>query len=211
MTIQNVYDKETTALLCVDFYNDFLSEGGKLWPLAEKTATENNLLNNLRDIVKTSREAGLKVYHVPHRRYEKGDYEDWKHASPYTLAGAAKEIFAKDTWGGTWHDDFPIQPEDIVVKEHWGSSGFQNTDLEHMLKVHGKTKIICVGMFANTCLEATGRYGMELGYHVTMVRDGTAAASDEAMHTAININAPTYAHQILTTAELVEAIKASNA
>jgi nicotinamidase-related amidase len=49
---------------------------------------------------------------------------------------------------------------------------------------------------------------MELGYHVTLVRDGTAARTPEAMHAAMNINGPTYAHAILTTEELVQAIKA---
>ena len=28
----NTYDPSITALLCIDFYNDFLSPGGKLWP-----------------------------------------------------------------------------------------------------------------------------------------------------------------------------------
>ena len=32
MTNTPTYDPKTTALLCIDFYNDFLSEGGKLWP-----------------------------------------------------------------------------------------------------------------------------------------------------------------------------------
>ena len=27
-----IYEPKITALLCADFYNDFLSEGGKLWP-----------------------------------------------------------------------------------------------------------------------------------------------------------------------------------
>ncbi|HEV3310549.1 MAG TPA: cysteine hydrolase, partial [Chloroflexota bacterium] len=53
------------------------------------------------------------------------------------------------------------------------------------------------------------RVGMELGYHVTYVRDATAARSPEAMHAAVEIDAPTYAHEIPTTAELVAAIKAS--
>jgi hypothetical protein len=26
------YDKDITALLVVDSYNDFISEGGKIWP-----------------------------------------------------------------------------------------------------------------------------------------------------------------------------------
>jgi hypothetical protein len=25
-------EPDITALLCINFYNDFLSEGGKLWP-----------------------------------------------------------------------------------------------------------------------------------------------------------------------------------
>ena len=49
--------------------------------------------------------------------------------------------------------------------------------------------------------------GMELGFHVTLVRDGTAARSHEALHAALNIDGPTFAHEILTTAELVSAIK----
>ncbi len=44
---------------------------------------------------------------------------------------------------------------------------------------------------------------MELGYHVTLVRDATAAFSAEAMHCAHEINGPTYAHAIVTTAELL--------
>jgi nicotinamidase-related amidase len=48
---------------------------------------------------------------------------------------------------------------------------------------------------------------MELGYHVTLVRDATAARTPEAMHAAMDIDGPTYAHAILTTAELVAALK----
>ena len=63
-------------------------------------------------------------------------------------------------------------------------------------------------MIANTCIEATGRFGMELGYHVTLVKDATAAFSHAAMHAAHVINGPTYAHAILTTEELLAQISA---
>ena len=107
-----------------------------------------------------------------------------------------------DTWGGEWHPDFTPQVGDVIAKEHW-SSGFSGTDLDLNLRQHGIEKIILIGMIANTCIEATGRYGMELGYHVTLVRDATAAFSQEAMHAAHDINGPTYAHAILTTMELL--------
>ncbi len=126
---------------------------------------------------------------------------------PPTSSAAERQAFAKGTWGGTFHDDFQVQPGDIVATEHWASSGFPNTDLDHQLKRYGKEKIILLGLLANTCYEATGRVGMELGYHVTLVRDGTAVRSPEAMHAAMDIDGPTYAHAILTTKELVAALK----
>ncbi len=44
---------------------------------------------------------------------------------------------------------------------------------------------------ANTCIEATSRFAAELGYHETLVRDATAAFSEEALHAAHEINGPT--------------------
>ena len=207
MTGTDTYDRKTTALLCIDFYNDFLSEAGKLWPWVKDMAKEVNLLDNFRTIVRTARELGITVCHVPHHRWEPGDYVNWKYPSPYQLGAVERQIFAKNSWGGTFHDDFQVQAGDIVATEHWGSSGFPHTDLDHQLKRNGKEKIILIGLLANTCLEATGRIGMELGYHVTLVRDATAARTPEAMHAAMDIDGPTYSHAILTTAELVASLK----
>jgi nicotinamidase-related amidase len=90
-----------------------------------------------------------------------------------------------------------------VIKEHWAQNGFANTDLDQQLKQHGIQRLVLVGEIANTCIEATGRFGMELGYHVTLVKDATAAFSQEAMHAALEINGPAFAHAILTTSEVV--------
>jgi nicotinamidase-related amidase len=49
---------------------------------------------------------------------------------------------------------------------------------------------------------------MELGYHVTLVRDATAAFTREMMRAAHDLNGPTFAHEILTTTQLVAAIPA---
>ena len=53
------YDPKTTALLLIDPYNDFLSEGGKLWPRAKPIAEEVGLLDNLHTIMHAAGEAGL--------------------------------------------------------------------------------------------------------------------------------------------------------
>ncbi|WP_376747385.1 isochorismatase family protein [Brevibacillus reuszeri] len=42
---------------------------------------------------------------------------------------------------------------------------------------------------ANTCIEATTRFGMELGYHITLVKDATTAFTKEALHVTHEIKA----------------------
>lgn len=200
------YAPDRTALLFVDPYNDFLSEGGKVWPRLRDVAEKVGLLDNLRAIVAAVRAAGIRVFIVPHRRWEPGDLESWQRATPYQRIAANRQTFAKGSWGGEWHPDFAPQPGDVVVKEHWGSSGFANTDLDALLKQHDIARVIVVGLIANTCIECTSRFATELGYHVTLVKDATAAFSEEAMRAAHEINGPTYAHAIVTTQELVGAL-----
>ncbi|THB83537.1 cysteine hydrolase [Pantoea allii] len=201
------YDQSTTAILLVDPYNDFLSEQGKVWPLTSAVAEEVHLLDNLRSVMATARTHGIRIFFVPHHRSEPGDIATWLYPTPLQQQTSLHQTFAKGSWGGTFHDDFQPQPGDVVVHEHWQSSGFANTDLDQQLKQHGIRHIVLIGMVANTCIESTGRYGSELGYHVTLVKDATAAFSHEAMHAAHEINGPTYAHAILTTHELIAQIQ----
>jgi nicotinamidase-related amidase len=197
------YPLDRTAYLLVDPYNDFLSEGGKVYPLIEPIANQVGLLDNLRTLDHAVRASGMQVVIVPHRRWEKGDYEGWDHPSPTQCKVMHMHHFARGEWGGDWHPDFAPKDGDIVVSEHWGSSGFANTDLDFRLKQKSITHVIIVGLLANTCIEATARYAVELGYHVTLVRDATAAFKPEMMHAAHELNGPTFAHSIVTTDELV--------
>lgn len=202
--MSTAYDPSRTALLFVDPYNDFLSEDGKLWPQLAEVANSVRLHDNLRTLTAAVRAAGIPVFIVPHHRAEPDDFHGWDHPTPYQLGAAKVQIFAKGSWGGEWHPDFAPQLGDIVVKEHWGASGFANTDLDLLLKQKRVSHVILVGLIANTCIECTGRYANELGYHVTLVRDATAAFSAAAMHAAHEINAPSFAHAVHTTAELLE-------
>ncbi|WP_020653056.1 isochorismatase family cysteine hydrolase [Massilia niastensis] len=197
-----------TALLLVDPYNDFLSDGGKLWPRIAATRNAAGLHANLRAVLDAARAAGVPVVIVPHHRYDHGDLDGWKFMTPYQAGSARALVFQKGEWGGEWHPDFAPRPGDIVVKEHWASSGFANTDLDLQLRQRAITHVVLIGLVANTCIEGTGRNASELGYHVTLVRDATAAFSDEALHAAHEINAASFAHQLVSTEQLVAQLAA---
>jgi nicotinamidase-related amidase len=198
------YEKESTALLVIDPYNDFISEGGKLWNRVKAVAEANQCVPHMLQVLTAARKAKLRVFYALHRRYRPGDYETWKYIAPIQKRGWSSKTFEYGTWGGEIRAEFAPRPGDIIAAEHWCSSGFANTDLDLQLKKHGVHQLIVIGLIAHTCIEATVRYAAELGYEVTVVKDATADYSDEEMHAALDINIPNYANAIVTTAEIID-------
>jgi ureidoacrylate peracid hydrolase len=201
-------NKHRTALLVIDPYNDFISEGGKLWDRLKPVADANNCVPHMLQVLKAVRSAGLRVFYTLHHRYRPGDYETWEYIAPIQKAAWSRKTFEYGTWGGEIRPEFTPQPGDIVAQEHWCSSGFANTDLDLQLKQHSIHKLIVIGLIAHTCVEATVRYAAELGYQVTVVKDATASYSEEHMHAALDVNLPNYASAIVTANEVIESIKA---
>ncbi|HTS91449.1 MAG TPA: isochorismatase family cysteine hydrolase [Stellaceae bacterium] len=199
-------DKDITALLVVDPYNDFISEGGKIWPRIKGVAEANDCVPHMLEILHAARRAKLRVFYAMHRRYRPGDYETWKYVAPIQKSAWQHKAFEYGSWGGEFRAEFMPAPGEVVASEHWCSSGFANTDLDLQLKKHGIHRLIVVGLIAHTCIEATVRYAAELGYAVTVVRDATADYTDEMMHAALDINMPNYAAAIVTTEEIVASI-----
>jgi nicotinamidase-related amidase len=199
------YNLSHTALLIVDPYNDFMSEGGKMYAVTKPTADSVGFYENMRKLIPAVRQAGIQVVIVPHHRSRKDDFAGWQHVNPIQQQSKASQAFAVDSWGGEWHPEFGPKSGDVIVLEHWAQNGFANTDLDAQLKQHGIQNIILVGFIANSCIEATARFGMELGYHVTLIKDATAAFSFEGMEAA-RVNSLLYAHASLSTEEFLAAL-----
>jgi nicotinamidase-related amidase len=205
------FDKEITALLVIDPYNDFISEGGKIWDRIKNVAEANNCVPNMSHVMNASRNAGLRIVYALHHRYRPGDYETWKYIAPIQKAAWSRKVFENGTWGGEVRTEFAPQPGDIVAQEHWCSSGFANTDLDLQLKKHGIHQLIVIGLIAHTCVESTVRFAAELGYEVTLVKDATADYGAEFMHAALVNNLPNYASAIVTAREAVDLLSGAKA
>jgi len=202
---------DQTGLLVVDPYNDFISDGGKLWSRVREVVEANRCIPNMIEILEAARSAGARIFFAPHHRWRAGDYETWKFWAPIQEAGARSKVFADGTWGGTFRDEFTPRPGEIVAQEHWCSSGFANTDLDLQLKKHGIHQLIVIGLRANTCIDSTVRYAAELGYEVTLVNDAIGSYSRDEMKATLELNAPNYARAILSTKELIASIHRTGA
>ena len=200
------YRGRSTGLVVIDPYNDFISEGGKLWDRLKGVAEANECVPHMRQVLDAARRADIRVFYALHHRYRPGDYETWKYIAPIQKAAWSRKSFEYGTWGGEIRSEFIPQPGEIVAQEHWCSSGFANTDLDLQLKKHGIHQLIVISLIAHTCVEATVRYAAELGYDVTVIRDTTADYSDVEMHAALDVNLPNYASAIVKTSEIVDLI-----
>jgi hypothetical protein len=91
------FEREITALLVIDPYNDFISEGGKFWGHLKTVAEANNCVPNMLRVLNAARAAKLRVFYPLHRRYRPGDYETWKYIGPVQKRSWSHKAFEYGT------------------------------------------------------------------------------------------------------------------
>ena len=198
------YPAAETAVLLVDPLNEFLSEGGKLHPFTEPIATAVGTVANLKRLVEGARTAGLTIAYALHHATTDGDYDHWKFLNPSHKGTRDLRLFEAGSFGVQVHPDVAPQPGDIMAREHWTASGFAGTDLDFLLRQRGIDRVVIAGNRASTCIDATGSYAVELGYHATLISDAIAAFNQDEMDTTIRVKWPSFGHAVLTTDEFLE-------
>src|ERR1700735_759481 len=109
------FEKEITALLVIDPYNDFVSEGGKVWDRLKAVAEANKGVSHMVQVLDTARRARIRVFYALHRRYRPGDYETWKYIAPIQRAAWKRKTFEHGTWGGEIPPELKPDPGDVVA------------------------------------------------------------------------------------------------
>lgn len=89
----DIYPADSTALLVIDPHNDFISDGGKVWPWIRAVAEANQCIEHMLDVLQAARRGGLRVFYALHRRYRPGDYETWKYIAPIQESALTSKAF----------------------------------------------------------------------------------------------------------------------
>ena len=132
------------ALIVIDVQNALLNDH----PYQEEA-----LLNNINRLLDACRTHGVPVIYVQHEE----DEGDLAHGTQ------GWEIGLKIA---------PKQDEKRVYKRF--RSAFKQTDLhEHLQRIGAKNLVLC-GMQTEYCVDTTCKVAFELGYQVTLPREGTS-------------------------------------
>jgi ureidoacrylate peracid hydrolase len=180
-----------TAVVLIEYQNDFASEGGTLHQAVKPVMTRSNMLANTLETVQQARALGATIVHAPITFT--ADYREVA-SEPYgILKGVVdSKSFRQGTWGADIIDALKPQPKDLVVEGKRGLCGFTSTNLDFMLRSRGITHIALGSFLTNCCVESTMRTGYEKGYDVITLKDCTAALSEEEQRLAVEKNYPMF-------------------
>jgi len=184
-------DPKSTAVVLIEFQNDFTSQGGALHGAVEDVMESTNMLENTKKLVEDARDAGATIIHAP-IRFADGYHEITDH--PYgILAGVVdSKAFVKDTWGADIVEDLAPKADDIVIEGKRGLDTFASTNLDFILRSKGIKTVVLGGFLTNCCVESTMRTAYEHGFDVITLTDCVAATSMEEHQNAIKYDYPMF-------------------
>lgn len=184
-------DPKTTAVVLIEYQNDFTSPGGTLHEAVKPIMESTDMLANTCDTVERARALGATIVHAPITFTS--DYHELT-SEPYgILKGVVdSQSFRQGTWGAEIVDDLKPEANDIVVEGKRGLDAFASTNLDFILRSRGITNIALGGFLTNCCVESTMRTAYEKGYNVVTLTDCTATLSEDEQRLAVEKNYPMF-------------------
>ncbi len=194
---------EKTALVLIEFQNDFTTPGGSLHDAVKGVMASNQMLNNTVTLVNKAREMGAQIVHVPISFTE--NYHELRRQPYGILKGVVdSKSFRKGTWGVEIVDSLKPHAEDIIIEGKRGLDGFVSTNLDFVLRSRGIQTVALAGFLTNCCVESTMRTAYELGYDVITLTDCTATLSAEEQKMACEKDFPMFSQPMKSTEFLGE-------
>jgi nicotinamidase-related amidase len=187
MTGAEPMNPQTTAIVLIEYQNDFTTPGGVFHDGVKEVMQSNNMLSNTVEVANQCRAAGVTVMHAPISFAE--GYGELT-GNPYgILKGVVdNKAFRKGTWGAAIVDVLTPQPQDILVEGKRGLDAFASTNLDFVLRSKGIRTVVLGGFLTNCCVESTMRSAYERGLDVVTLTDCTATLSQEAQNMALTHN-----------------------
>jgi nicotinamidase-related amidase len=207
-------DYRTTALVVIDLtyqqaHRDYglfarLREGG----LAEDAEyamrrIEQTVVPNVKRLAAAFREHGAPVFYTTCASL-RGDGSDqtWRHR----CFGLVCSVESKDAQ--VLEQIAPQDSDVLLVKT--GSSVFNSTNIEHLLRNMGVTTLVLTGVWTNSCVESATRDAGDRDFRVIVAEDCCAAMSPKGHANALEYLDKNFCH-VRATDEILERLAADSA
>ena len=191
-------DPATTAIVLVEYQNDFTTEGGVLHGAVKTVMDSTDMLTHTKALVEAARSAGVTIIHSP-IQFAAGYYEITKHPYGILKGVVDSSAFVKGTWGAEIVGDLTPADGDIVLEGKRGLDAFASTNLDFILRSKGIETVVLSGFLTNCCVESTMRSAYERGYEVITLTDCVAGTSEAEHANAITYDYPMFSKPTTST------------
>src|ERR1700722_20243172 len=170
-------DPKSTAVVLIEYQNDFPSDGGTRHQAVKPVMDQSNMLANTVETVKQARALGATIVYAPITFTD--DYHELS-PTPYGILKGVVDSrsFRQGSWGAEIVDVLKPAPGDIVIEGKRGLRGFAATNHDFILRSRGISTIALGRFLTDRCVESTMRTGYEKGYDVITLKDCTATVSE---------------------------------
>ena len=194
----------TTALVLIEFQNDFTTEGGSLHGAVADSMAATDMLAHAQTALAAARAAGVTVIHSP-IQFAAGYGEITSH--PYGILKGVVDTnsFVKGSWGAAIVDPMAPAEGEIVLEGKRGLDAFGSTNLDFILRSKGIETVVLAGFLTNCCVESTMRSAYEKGFEVITLTDAVGATSAAEHDNAIAYDYPMFSKPT-TVAEFVASL-----
>ena len=192
-------DAGRCALIVQDLQNDVMIEGGAFAESGSpQHATDQNVVENVKDLAVFCRGKGIPVIHVWYIVEEGAP--GLKLNAPLFQGVKDGNALVRGTWGAAPADGLEAQDGDFVV-EKMRMSAWQGTRLENLLAGLGRDTVIVTGAWTNMSIEHTARTGADKGFSMVVPEDCCSTMNADWHNASIN-----YALQNVSTVTTSDAL-----
>jgi ureidoacrylate peracid hydrolase len=183
-----------TAILLVDFQNNFASPEGEHYPSYERIFRETRMLDNSIDLVKRGRALGVQVIQVTEGYTHDYRELDWSNPGLFHRSQIIRKAWKTGTWAVELYE--PLHPgpndRDIILPNRMMVSGFGGNGLDTILRSRGIRNIALGGFSTDGCVYATLISAFDLGYHVYALKDAMASNATQLADMLLQQSYPKY-------------------
>jgi ureidoacrylate peracid hydrolase len=196
----------TTAVIVVDFQNDFCADGGWYDSVGHPLAMGQEAAGRAAELLPVLRRHGMMVVFTQ-------TIGDPEFLSPtaregYERKGMSLENYCRTgSWGADFYGVAPEEGEHIVRKHRY--SGFVGTELDLLLRSNGIENVVLMGVATNVCVESTARDASMRDYRTTVVAD-CCGTYDQQLHDSTMENVRRAFGVVTSSAEVVRVLDGSS-
>ena len=192
LTLAEKVEPAATALVVVDYQNDFVAPGGALDKAGLFSEASATVHGPILEAIGGARAAGAKVLFL---RCEYNRPPDEPFLSDVWLDQARRRwhglytdipVCVPESWGADFYQDVRPEPTDLVVTKH-RFGAFQGTDLDLVLRTNGIRTLVFTGVVTHVCVESTVRQAFFHDYFSIVISDAVAGWNETWHTTSLDV------------------------